>query len=1463
MSGTFGDANLRNEVVAISAGLDTRINAIVALDNNQANQIAALSGNSISQSSQITQISGNIISVGSQISAISGANISQASQINTISGNSISLSSQITNLSASVLVLEDVKNKVSEPRGFENRNTSLNFDSSSRLFAISGNYSIWNSGIKYSKTGENYIIPNTTNPYFFYYNNAGVFTVTTSAWSILADVPIALVYYNSTDAKGILLEERHGIIMDSITHNYLHSTRGTQLESLGSLSGLNIQESNPSITGQQWVLGQTTIWDEDLKSVLPQSTKGSYYSVYRSGVTGEWRISTGLTLPYLVGGTSYIAYNQNNAGTWQSTELDNVNNYCNYYIAAVPSISGQYNYVLVPGQASYTSLASAQNETTANLSLTGFPFAEVVFIYRITYLYGNTYTATNRTRVEAVASINNNIITTTSTTNISHNTLSGLQGGTTNEYFHLTSAQITGYIDRTEVASISAGLDTRITATVSLDANQASQIAALSGQNISQASQIASISANYATTIVSASMSANALAQATGLININTSVDTNQATQIAALSGNSISVGSQVATLSAADINQAIQIAQLSGANISQTSQISSISANSVSFSVCSAMSANALAQATGLININSSLDANQATQIAQLSGVNISQASQIASISANYTTTILAASMSANALAQANGITAGITGNFVKKSGDTMSGTLVVQGAVATEINPAIKVPYRQLIHFNDSTTNITSGGYIWLTDNNTMGFGVNNDTRMTMTPGGLYWIGNPFWHSGNDGASSGLDADLLDGQHGSYYISISDAMSANALTQVTNTFVNKNGSSTMTGNLQLGTSVDVGTSYSVYSSSYGNLIRSNAMGYGHISNSYPALQIGVPTKNIALGVDVSTVSGGGFGGNGGEVMLNRNITFMQPNVVNNDWERATITVGTAKAYNGFQVVGQAGLDGSMEKNPVYGLTMQGVAGSAGEFSIVTPSAGAVVAYVPTGTSVMKFVHGLNVVGGTTAMEALTATTATINSITITGALSSPVTTQLIAITGSLQNQINNGVSLAVCSSMSANALAQATTLINVNTALDANQATQIAQISGNYVKKSGDTMSGNLTLSTGILNVNTGLTTVQALTTNGTTTINGNLNVSKVDVSNQGFGYNSLLSVTSGLYNTAVGTYALSAVQTATENTAIGYGALQNGIGVQYSTAVGALALNSATDGYINTALGCRAMMLTTTGYENTAVGKSAMESNTTGYCNVAVGRDCLVSNDSGAANVAIGFSSMSSNYTGIGNTAVGYGSAGSSNTNYNTAIGYIAGSNATSGQYNTALGAQADVSSLTAFYRTSLGADSICLSNNTIRCGRASTDTLRGYNYTADSDRRLKENIQDLSLGLDFIMTLRPVSYKWKDRTFPEVIKDGKVIKPAQTITYNRNHAGFIAQEIGSALISAGVDCGLYQDAGVANGITQELPVDMNNYKDPIDLKGYSVEQMLAIAVKAIQELKNEINELKNKA
>src|SRR5690606_26097598 len=41
--------------------------------------------------------------------------------------------------------------------------------------------------------------------------------------------------------------------------------------------------------------------------------------------------------------------------------------------------------------------------------------------------------------------------------------------------------------------------------------------------------------------------------------------------------------------------------------------------------------------------------------------------------------------------------------------------------------------------------------------------------------------WRGNAIWHAGNDGSGSGLDADLLDGQHGSYYRNASNLNAGN----------------------------------------------------------------------------------------------------------------------------------------------------------------------------------------------------------------------------------------------------------------------------------------------------------------------------------------------------------------------------------------------------------------------------------------------------------------------------------------------------------------------------------------------------------------------------------------------------------------------------------------------------------------------------------------------------------
>lgn len=62
-----------------------------------------------------------------------------------------------------------------------------------------------------------------------------------------------------------------------------------------------------------------------------------------------------------------------------------------------------------------------------------------------------------------------------------------------------------------------------------------------------------------------------------------------------------------------------------------------------------------------------------------------------------------------------------------------------------------------------------------------NRYGFAIANDTQMAITEYGFVSSrtgfsanGNIVWHAGNDGAGSGSDADLLDGQQGSYYSDI-----------------------------------------------------------------------------------------------------------------------------------------------------------------------------------------------------------------------------------------------------------------------------------------------------------------------------------------------------------------------------------------------------------------------------------------------------------------------------------------------------------------------------------------------------------------------------------------------------------------------------------------------------------------------------------------------------------------
>jgi len=107
---------------------------------------------------------------------------------------------------------------------------------------------------------------------------------------------------------------------------------------------------------------------------------------------------------------------------------------------------------------------------------------------------------------------------------------------------------------------------------------------------------------------------------------------------------------------------------------------------------------------------------------------------------------------------------------------------------------------------------------------------------------------------------------------------------------------------------------------------------------------------------------------------------------------------------------------------------------------------------------------------------------------------------------------------------------------------------------------------------------------------------------------------------------------------------------------------------------------------------------------------------------------------------------------------------------------------------------------------------------------------------SDIREKTEIKPTKLGLDFINDLNPVSYKWIEGERLDASKD------------ERNHQGLIAQEVAKTLEKHGVDKNKFGG------------LDIQKTDEYDDFHAMSYEQLIAPMIKAIQELKAEIEKLK---
>jgi len=263
-----------------------------------------------------------------------------------------------------------------------------------------------------------------------------------------------------------------------------------------------------------------------------------------------------------------------------------------------------------------------------------------------------------------------------------------------------------------------------------------------------------------------------------------------------------------------------------------------------------------------------------------------------------------------------------------------------------------------------------------------------------------------------------------------------------------------------------------------------------------------------------------------------------------------------------------------------------------------------------------------------------------------------------------------------------------------------------------------------------------------------------------------------NSAIGHFSLTNNTTGDYNVAIGNRSMLATTIGSQNTAVGFEALETNNG-NYNTAVGYIALDSNTNGD-----------------GNTSVGNQALSSNTSGDYNTSVGYRSLLDNSSGDQNVAVGYHALQNNTTGNNNVAVGYNSLNLVTTGYS----------------NTALGTSAGAVGATFYNTTALGNGAAPNSPNQVRLGNSSVSVIGGYaNWSNFSDRRLKTNIQENIVGLEFIKKLRPVSYNYDMDAIArfENTPDNLRLREAEQLKAQEIQTGFIAQEVEQAAQAVGFD------------------------------------------------------------
>jgi hypothetical protein len=324
-----------------------------------------------------------------------------------------------------------------DPHGIEDRTAStIAFDDTDRTFTITptdDQFVVWCAGVDYTiDSVQSVQLPDTTDLYFIYFED-GVLDWTTGFpdWPIHAAV--AYVYWNDVANRAeFVADERHGIVLDWATHEYLHRTRGAALASGFDLYDYTTTGSGSADAHAQVAVEAGTFFDEDLQvDVVDDATptSGTWEQVlspaveapvfYRSG--NGWTSDAATTFP-VKQGASRLQYNYD-TGTGWSTQQANANRYVSSWLCATNIIDTPV--IVILGQSVHTGRDAAMRVGWNDLDLTDLPVFEIRPLWHLVYQTGS-YANTPHARLRAAVDVRVLETARGTTTVIDHGELLGL-----------------------------------------------------------------------------------------------------------------------------------------------------------------------------------------------------------------------------------------------------------------------------------------------------------------------------------------------------------------------------------------------------------------------------------------------------------------------------------------------------------------------------------------------------------------------------------------------------------------------------------------------------------------------------------------------------------------------------------------------------------------------------------------------------------------------------------------------------------------------------------------------------------------------------------------------------------------------------------------------------------------------------------------------------------------------------